>query len=243
MRARSLGAIAGARSSLAIKEDQAIFLAIAGALGAWWFRGTMRGRVARGIAVASVLVCVAYFAFIQPHARRLPQRMATVPLLRVERAGRRAARPRCSARLGFILLAFVPLLFLPFRSACGLAAAPLAEVLFSRMPTTYTLGTHYAGAWIGYVLVRVRLCGCAISRARCASAARVHRALRRRADGRRSAASRLEPARRGRRDVALDAFLPTLPQRRSRDARRSVHASRAARSQRARCLPETSVPD
>ena len=34
-----------------------------------------------------------------------------------------------------------------------LAAAPLAEVLLSRMPTTYTLGTHYAGAWLGYVLV------------------------------------------------------------------------------------------
>ena len=34
-----------------------------------------------------------------------------------------------------------------------LAVAPLAEVLSSRMPTTFTMGTHYAGAWIGYVLI------------------------------------------------------------------------------------------
>ena len=33
-----------------------------------------------------------------------------------------------------------------------LAVPPLIEVLFSRMSTTYTLGTHYAGAWLGYVL-------------------------------------------------------------------------------------------
>ncbi len=58
------------------------------------------------------------------------------------------------ARLGFLLLVFVPLLFLPLRSPMiWLAAAPFAEVLFSRMPTTYTLGTHYTGAWLGYVLV------------------------------------------------------------------------------------------
>jgi hypothetical protein len=51
-------------------------------------------------------------------------------------------------------LAFAPLAFLPFRSRfMWLVAAPLAEVLLSRMSTTYTLGTHYAGAWIGWVLV------------------------------------------------------------------------------------------
>ena len=33
-----------------------------------------------------------------------------------------------------------------------LAVAPLGEVLLSRMPTTLRVGTHYAGAWIGYVL-------------------------------------------------------------------------------------------
>src|SRR6202034_94994 len=62
------GTLAGSAIVLAIKEDQAIFLAIAGALGAWWFRGTPRGRVAAGIALASVLVCVTYFALIVPHA-------------------------------------------------------------------------------------------------------------------------------------------------------------------------------
>jgi hypothetical protein len=32
------------------------------------------------------------------------------------------------------------------------AVLPLAEVLFSRMSTTFTMGSHYAGAWLGWVL-------------------------------------------------------------------------------------------
>jgi hypothetical protein len=50
-------------------------------------------------------------------------------------------------------LILAPLAFVPLRTpAFALAVAPLAEVLASRMSTTFTLGTHYAGAWIGYVL-------------------------------------------------------------------------------------------
>ncbi len=61
-------AFAGAIVTLSIKEDQAVFLAIAGALGAWRFRGTPRGRTAAAIAALGVLVLIAFFAYIRPHA-------------------------------------------------------------------------------------------------------------------------------------------------------------------------------
>ncbi|HZY97119.1 MAG TPA: DUF2079 domain-containing protein [Candidatus Cybelea sp.] len=145
----------GALVTLAIKEDQAIFLAIAGTLGAWRFHGTTRGRVAAAIAVIAALVGIAFFFYIQPHAAAhaaagwQPERFYAWT---VNDAPRIAGG--IGARLGFLLLAFVPLLFLPLRSRMiWLTLAPIAEVLLSRMPTTYTMGTHYAGAWIGYVLV------------------------------------------------------------------------------------------
>jgi hypothetical protein len=139
--------------ALSVKEDQAVFLAIAGAAGAWRYRGTSHGRVAVVIGSVAVTVACWYFLRLQPHA-------AVLPGWRPERFYAWTASDAAAlfpggilARLGFIVLAFGPLLFLPFRSrAMWLAAAPLAEVLLSRMPTTFTMGTHYAGAWLGYAL-------------------------------------------------------------------------------------------
>ena len=147
--------VACAIVALSIKEDQAIFLAIAGALGAWNFRGTRRGRLAAGVAVASALVLVAFFGFVQPHAASAAS--TSWQPSRFYGWGPVSARELAAGigeRAGFLLLAFAPLLFMPLgSSAIALAVAPLGEVLLSRMPTTFTLGTHYAGAWIGYVLV------------------------------------------------------------------------------------------
>ncbi len=144
----------GAVVTLAIKEDQAIFLAIAGAIGAWRFRGSPRGNVAAAVAALGIVVSVAFFAVIAPHAAA-DARMGWQPERFYAWSGADAAAivPGLLARAGFLLLAFLPLLFLPFLSrAMWIAAAPLAEAMLSRMPTTFTLGTHYAGAWIGYVL-------------------------------------------------------------------------------------------
>lgn len=139
--------------TLCIKEDQAVFLALAGLFGAWRFRGTRAGSAALVIALASAAVFLGFFLVIQPHAAVRawsPERFyawSNDDLHALLFGG-------LLSRAGFIVLAFLPLLFLPFRSRMmWLAFAPLAEVLISRMPTTYTLGTHYAGAWIGYVLV------------------------------------------------------------------------------------------
>ncbi|HMF27880.1 MAG TPA: DUF2079 domain-containing protein, partial [Candidatus Cybelea sp.] len=149
-----LGAAAiAAIITLSIKEDQAIFLAIGGALGAWRYRGTDRGRFAAGIAALSLLVLIAFFGFIRPHVAAAAPSWQPWRFYAWNAPLQQSLAVEFATRLGFVLLIFVPLLFLPFRSRLmWLAAAPLAEVLLSRMPTTFTLGTHYAGAWIGYVL-------------------------------------------------------------------------------------------
>ncbi len=140
--------------AMSVKEDQALFLVVAGALGAWRFRGTTMGRTALFVAGAGAVVLAWFYADIQPAAAAAahwaPQRFYAWTPADV----RALFFGGILERLGFLALAFVPLLLLPFRSrALWLAAAPLAEVLFSRLPTTYTMGTHYAGAWLGYVLV------------------------------------------------------------------------------------------
>jgi uncharacterized membrane protein len=140
--------------TLCIKEDQAIFVGIAGVLGAWRFRGTAAARTAIVAAAAAAIVGVEYFHHIQPDAARAVD-WSPVRFYAWNAADVRALFPLgIVQRLGFFALAFAPLLFLPFRSRMmWLAAAPLAEVLLSRMSTTFTMGSHYAGAWIGYVLV------------------------------------------------------------------------------------------
>lgn len=141
-------AAVAAAATLAVKEDQAIFLAIAGGLGFLRFRGTKPGWVALGVGVAGLAVALLFFTQIQQHWQPVRFYSWTGEDVRA------LLRTGLLARAGFLVLAFLPLLFLPFRSRMmWLAAAPLAEVLLSRMPTTYTPGTHYAGAWIGYALV------------------------------------------------------------------------------------------
>ncbi len=147
-------AVTFALVTLAIKEDQAIFVAIAGALGAWRYRGSDAGRAAAAVAVVALAVLGLFFLVIQPHAAANPHWSPTRFYAWNAADFGALLHSGIVARLGFVVLAFLPLLFMPFRSGMmWLAAAPLAEVLLSRMSTTYTMGTHYAGAWMGYVLV------------------------------------------------------------------------------------------
>ncbi len=231
-----------ALTTLAIKEDQALFLAIGGGLGAAYFRGTARGRVAAAIAAISLAVLVAFFAIIQPHASAesvsqwQPQRFYAWGA-----ADARALLPEVAARLGFLLLIFVPLLFLPLRTRMfWLALAPLAEVLLSRMSTTFTLGTHYAGAWIGYVLAafafglrslepgRIR-----VASAACAVLCLIEFAV----------ADPLHPGMNLRavesRDQELDQFLTTLPSEVSVATQEEAYTHLALKDPYARLLPET----
>jgi uncharacterized membrane protein len=236
-----VGTIAGSAVVLAIKEDQAIFLSIAGALGAWWFRGTTRGRVAAGIAVASALFCITYFTFVAPHAAAgagtswQPSRFYAWSAQDL-----RSIASALPARLGFLVLAFAPLLFAPlFSPAILLAVAPLAEVLLSRMPTTFTMGTHYAGAWIGYVLFAFAVALRRISRERlrivlyaCIALCAVEFLV----------ADPLHPGLNLRRvearDIALDHFLTTLPHGAGVATQEEAYTHLALTDPNARLLPE-----
>jgi uncharacterized membrane protein len=234
-------AIVGAIVTLSIKEDQAVFLAVGGALGAWRFRGSPRGRAAFAILLLSVLVLIAFFAFIRPHASA-----ASTAAWQPWRFYAWSAFPTTAvlaeilARIGFLLLIFVPLLFLPFRTwAITLAVAPLGEVLLSRMSTTFTLGTHYAGAWVGYVVVvfAVGVRALEPARARVALVACVVLSLVELA-----VADPLHPGlnlhRPQERDAALDRFLRTLPPNANVATQEEAYTHLALADPFARLLPE-----
>ena len=144
-------------------------------------------------------------------------------------------------RVGFLLLIFAPLLFLPLRSRMiVLAIAPLAEVLLSRMPTAFTVGTHYAGAWIGYVLVafafavrRLQLPGVRYALLGCAAVCVLELAI----------ADPLHPGLNLRgveaRDVELDRFLAALPAGVSIATQEEAYTHLALVNPYARLLPES----
>ncbi|MBV8374016.1 MAG: DUF2079 domain-containing protein [Candidatus Eremiobacteraeota bacterium] len=154
-RERLVAAAAFAALTLAIKEDQAIFLAFSGLAGAVAYRHDRRRfRFAIAILLASLAVAALFFLGIQPHA-------AANPVWQPERFyawsrldWRALLAGGILERLGFLMLILAPLAFVPLRARASiLAVPPLLEVLVSRMNTTFTVGTHYAGAWIGYLLV------------------------------------------------------------------------------------------
>jgi uncharacterized membrane protein len=141
--------------ALAIKEDQALFLAFAGACGAFAYRNDRRREIfAAGVAVVSIAVAAAFFALIQPNAQANPYWDPARFYAWTAADVRDLAAHGVLERIGFLLLILAPLAFVPLRTRVALLAIPpLLEVLGSRMSTTFTLGTHYAGAWIGYLLV------------------------------------------------------------------------------------------
>jgi uncharacterized membrane protein len=237
------GTLLGAAATLSIKEDQAIFLAIAGALGAWKFRGTKSGRVSLAIAVAGAAVCVLFFALIAPNAAAASN-APWQPLRFYAWSGAGAQHLTGGAfdRIGFLALALGPLLFLPLLSPMfALAVAPLAEVLLSRMPTTFTMGTHYAGAWVGYVLVAFAFAvrGLAPARARAALIACIVLGIVEFA-----VADPLHPGLNLRRvearDVVLDDFLAELPRGVSIATQEEAYTHLALGDPNARLLPEDS---
>jgi uncharacterized membrane protein len=228
--------------TLSIKEDQAIFLAVAGILGAWYFRGTAAGRVAAALTVLSIAVFFWFFYHIQPNAAAA----ATVPWQPQRFYAWSAADVHgiwsgVGARFGFLLLILVPLLFLPLRSRMGwLIVAPLAEVLLSRMPTTFTLGTHYAGAWIGYVLAAF---ACAARRLETRRARVILGACIVLSLIEFTVADPLHPGLNLRaiqtRDVVLDRFLATLPAGLSVATQEEAYTHLALNNPYARLMPET----
>lgn len=160
-----LAALLGA-AALAIKEDQALFLAVAGT-AAYGYFSREGDETGKRWSIAAVLISLAtfaaYFTVVRPLAGAgggwHPAVFYTQTQADVDTSWVRAFTDRA----GYLVLAFAPLAFLPLRSrVLLLAAAPFAEILLSRAPVTYTMGQHYAAVWIPYVLVAYVLAACAL---------------------------------------------------------------------------------
>jgi len=237
--ARRIGwTIAFTLIALSVKEDQAIFVVFAGLIAAFAYRGD---RVRTGLALFALIaggaVAGGYFAIAHPHAAGrfyawTPQDVqALVPHGAV-------------VRIGFIVLAFLPLLFVPFRTAALLVTLlPIAEVLASRMPTTYTMGSHYAGAWAGWVFYAFAI---GIAKIWARDPHRAHRALYwciGLCVAEFAAADPLHPGfflhARSARDTALDSVLRALPRDASIATQEEAYTHLAATDPNATVLPET----
>ncbi len=237
---RLIPAAVFALCAIAIKEDQALFVGITAAVGAWRFRRTWPGRFALGIALIAFSAAFVFFAEIQPHhvanPHWSPERFYAWTASDV-----RALFPLgVLQRLGFALLILAPLGFLPLRSRfMWLALPPLAEVLLSRMSTTFTLGTHYAGAWLGYVLVAFAF---AVRKLPAERATRWMWACSALCILELLVANPLHPGLNLRapqpRDVALDAVLATLPHDASIATQEEAYTHLALDDPNARLLPE-----
>lgn len=246
-----VGAVVFAALALAIKEDQALFLTAAGVIGAFGYRrNPLRLRLCIGIALVSAVVFVVYFALIQPHANAnpnwAPTRFYNWSWTVIAGGGLASAiASGLFERAGYLLLAFVPLLFIPFRSrAMVLAILPLVEVLASTMSTTFTMGSHYAGAWIGYVFFAFALGIVAIARS---NQRRAHIALYW-CTGlcvlEFAVANPLHPGyflhAPGARDARLDRFLAALPPNLNVATQEEAYTHLAATDPNATLLPEGS---
>jgi len=147
---------------LGVKEDQGLILAVTGfGVAVYYARRSDPARVWFGVTLVLIALCVfaAYFELLRPLAG------ATTPWIPLQFYGLGGVAPDQPAtplfsfgRLTYLLEVFVPLLFVPLFSPVVLGAIPgLAECLLSRLSLAYTMGQHYAGVWIGYVLVAYAL--------------------------------------------------------------------------------------
>ncbi|MEO6836472.1 MAG: DUF2079 domain-containing protein [Candidatus Tumulicola sp.] len=148
---------------LSIKEDQAPAMAFLGAVGCAYFvrRGERAGLVFCVAAIAAAgAVFAGYFAIVRPLAGAA-RGWVPIHFYAWSEYARAAPLPvQFAGRATYLLEAFVPLALIPLRSPVVLLALPgFLEVLASREPLTYTMGQHYAAAWVPYVLVAFAICG------------------------------------------------------------------------------------
>ncbi len=233
---RFRAAAAFAVLALAVKEDQALFIAFAAFAAAWrWRTDVKMRRFLVGLGALAVVVAAIFFLAIAPHAGSNPAWQPT--RFYAWNSSDFAALPSTLVeRIGFLVLAFAPLAFVPLQSpSIVFVIPPFAEVLLSRMPTTFTMGTHYAGAWIGYLLAAFAFAVPRVSRRRLyvalalcvlefAVADPLHPALN------------LRPLEA--RDRALDAYLARWPSDLPVATQEEAYGHLALRNARATLLPD-----
>lgn len=157
--------------TLGIKEDQSLFIASASIFGLIWFR---RGGEAAGAAFsvsalcASMLTFIAFFTIVRPLAGAAGawQPLHFYGLAQVDDP--KAIAPVWSlGKVSYVLEAMAPLAFVNVLSPLMLLSVPpFAEVLLSQRSLVWTMGQHYAGTWIPYVLAAFALGIAAVHRRR-----------------------------------------------------------------------------
>jgi len=142
---------------LAIKEDQGLILAWAALFGIVYFwRRHDRTAIAfcAGTGVAALATFALYFSVVRPlsgaHEAWHPLHFYVWSSV----VDPRGTAPWWSiGRPAYFLEALIPLAFAALASPAFLLALPgFAECLLSHESLTYTMGQHYAGVWIPYVL-------------------------------------------------------------------------------------------
>ena len=231
--------------TLSIKEDQAFFLAVAGVLALFRYRrDAARRNTAIVLILAAAAVALVYLLQIQPHANGGNPHWSE-RFFSWDAGSLRDLFPGgILQRAGFLVLAFLPLLFFPFRTPAFLVAfLPLGEVLGSSSSVTYTIGQHYAGAWLGYVFYAFAL---ALAAAWTRDAARTRRALYWCIALCVTEFAVADPLHPGinlhpyqQRDAALDRFLAQLPAHVDLATQEEAYTHLAATDPQATLLPET----
>ncbi|MFN2528975.1 MAG: DUF2079 domain-containing protein [Candidatus Baltobacteraceae bacterium] len=154
--------------ALCIKEDQAVFLAFLAVVSLIGYsrKGDNAGRTWAILTLASsALAFVGFFAIVRPLAGAQGGWHPSVFYTQTKPSAITTPLRNLTDRLGYLVLAFAPLAFLPFRSSILILSIPaFAEVLLSRAPVTYTMGQHYAAVWIPYVLVAFAAAACELQK-------------------------------------------------------------------------------
>lgn len=138
---------------LATRDDQGLILGFLGIVACAYFA---RAHERRGVQFSTALIAacgivfVGYFAVVRPLAGGTD---GWHPLHFYDWDASAGAPLDVRGRLTYLLEAFGPLVFVPFATPVLLFALPgFAEVLGSHESLTYTMGQHYPGVWVGFVL-------------------------------------------------------------------------------------------
>lgn len=142
--------------ALAIKEDQAVFLAWDAALAfAWATRiGDVRlRRFSSAIFFVAIFTLGVFVCWLRP-ALAADGSWSALHTTLSSASGYPSAAAALGGRLGYLAQMLVPLAFAPLLAPRALlfAVPALAEVLIPANANVTNMSSHYAGSWIGYLL-------------------------------------------------------------------------------------------
>jgi uncharacterized membrane protein len=142
--------------ALLLKEDQSIFLVWAATLFCFWasFRGDYGlRRFAVVVLGFSGLVISTYLLVLRPMLSGNHE--WTAFMLATRQDSYESLGGTLSPRLLYLVQVFLPLAFLPILEPIVLlfAVPAFGEVLAAPRPLVWTMGSHYEGVWISYVLI------------------------------------------------------------------------------------------